>query len=94
MYIHILKLDRFTAQVINLYTKMPKKFAGENSKAVAARARKSEKAETERIKKEREKEDAEWMDNDKSLAKKQVSYAKNAKYTYIKKTEPDALAKY
>ena len=51
---------------------MPKKFAGENSKAAAAKAKKSEKAESERIKKEKEKEDAEWVDNDKSLGKKQV----------------------
>ena len=51
---------------------MPKKFAGENSKAAVAKARKSEKAESERAKKEKDKEDAEWIDNDKLLGKKQV----------------------
>ena len=51
---------------------MPKKFAGENSKAVAAKARKSEKAESDRAKKEKEKEDAEWADDNKSAKKKQV----------------------
>ena len=53
--------------------KMPKKFAGENSKAAAAKERKSEKAEAERLKKEKAAEDALWQDDDKSLAKKQVS---------------------
>ena len=33
---------------------MPKKFAGENSKAVAAKAKKSEKAEAEKLKKDKE----------------------------------------
>ena len=51
---------------------MPKKFAGENSKAAAARARKTEKAEAENLKKEKERGDAEWRDDDKSLKKKQV----------------------
>ncbi|CAH0724509.1 unnamed protein product, partial [Brenthis ino] len=50
---------------------MPKKFAGENSKAVAARQRK------ENIKQEKDQkvkklvEDAEWEDNDDKLKKKQ-----------------------
>ena len=51
---------------------MPKKFVGENSKAVAAKARKNEKAEAEKSKKEKEKLDAEWADDDKSAKKKQV----------------------
>jgi len=51
---------------------MPKKFAGENSKAVAAKARKAEKAEIEKNKKEKEIEDAKWADDDKSAKKKQV----------------------
>ena len=51
---------------------MPKKFVGENSKAVAAKARKSEKAEAEKSKKGKEKLDAEWADDDKSAKKKQV----------------------
>ena len=55
---------------------MPKKFAGENSKAAAAKARKAEKAEAENLKKEKEREDAEWRDDDKSLKKKQVGVDK------------------
>jgi len=51
---------------------MPKKFAGENSKAVAAKARKAEKAEIEKNKKEKEIEDAKWADDDKSAKKKQA----------------------
>ena len=75
---------------------MPKKFAGENSKAVAAKARKAEKAEVEKNKKEKEIEDAKWADDDKSAKKKQVhsipveirkfctTFLKNRKY-YISK---------
>ncbi|XP_041361080.1 coiled-coil domain-containing protein 124-like [Gigantopelta aegis] len=50
---------------------MPKKFKGENSKAVEARARKDAQkiAEQERIQKE--KEDALWVDEDKHVARKQ-----------------------
>jgi hypothetical protein len=50
---------------------MPKK--GENMKAVAAKQRKDEKASAEKAKKEKEIEDALWRDDDKHLAKKQVS---------------------
>ena len=53
---------------------MPKKFAGENSKAVAAKARKAEKAEVEKNKKEKEIEDAKWADDDKSTKKKLLLY--------------------
>ncbi|XP_075992035.1 coiled-coil domain-containing protein 124-B-like [Anticarsia gemmatalis] len=50
---------------------MPKKFAGENSKAVAARQRK-ENAKTEKDQKlKKMMEDAEWEDNDDKLKKKQ-----------------------
>ena len=59
---------------------MPKKFAGENSKAAAAKARKAEKAEAENLKKEKEREDAEWRDDDKSLKKKQVGVDKGMGY--------------
>jgi len=51
---------------------MPKKFIGENSKAVAAKARKSEKADAEKSKKDIQKEDADWADDDKSVKKKQA----------------------
>ena len=66
---------------------MPKKFAGENSKAVAAKAKKSEKAEAEKLKKDKEIEDAKWADDDKSAKKKQV----NVK-TYLVYIRPQFLA--
>lgn len=50
---------------------MPKKFQGENTKAVAARARKADAKATERARQEQEKEDAHWADDDKQAAKKQ-----------------------
>lgn len=49
---------------------MPKKFKGENSKAVEARERKAnQKAEADAKKKAAE-EDAYWADDDKHIAKK------------------------
>ena len=48
--------------------------SGENSKAVAARERKNEKANAEKAAKEKAAEDAKWADDDKSLAKKQVYF--------------------
>lgn len=50
---------------------MPKKFAGENSKAVAARARKASSKEAETLKKQKELEDAYWKDDEKHIVKKQ-----------------------
>lgn len=50
---------------------MPKKFSGENSKAVAARQRK-EDAKVEKDQKIKKMiEDAQWEDNDDKLKKKQ-----------------------
>lgn len=50
---------------------MPKKFVGENSKAVAARQRK-EDAKVEKTQKQKKAtEDAEWEDSDEKLKKKQ-----------------------
>lgn len=49
---------------------MPKKFVGENSKAVAARARKAAAKEAEHVKKAMEAEDKAWEDNDKQILKK------------------------
>jgi hypothetical protein len=46
---------------------------GENSKAVAAKEKKNEKDQKEKATKDRSAEDAKWVDDDKSLAKKQVS---------------------
>lgn len=49
---------------------MPKKFVGENSKAVVARARKAAMKEAETSKKVQEAEDKAWQDDDKQLQKK------------------------
>ena len=49
---------------------MPKKFKGENSKAVEARARKSAAKAQEEEAKQRAKEDEYWRDDDKHVAKK------------------------
>ncbi|XP_033120631.1 coiled-coil domain-containing protein 124-like [Anneissia japonica] len=49
---------------------MPKKFKGENSKAVIARARKEEARLLEKTRIEKEKEDEFWKDDDKHVAKK------------------------
>lgn len=50
---------------------MPKKFAGENSKAVVAKARKAAIREAEVAKKQKEIEDEYWRDDDKHLQRKQ-----------------------
>jgi len=50
---------------------MPKKFKGENSKAVEAKARKAAVHNAEKERLEREKEDALWADDDKHNARKQ-----------------------
>ncbi|BFZ01470.1 hypothetical protein BsWGS_04509 [Bradybaena similaris] len=50
---------------------MPKKFKGENSKAVEAKARKDAVKIAEAEKVEKEKEDALWQDDDKHIARKQ-----------------------
>lgn len=51
---------------------MPKKFTGENSKAVAARVRKTAAKEAEAAKKQKAIDDAYWEDNDKNMLKKQA----------------------
>ncbi|KAK7865154.1 hypothetical protein R5R35_002215 [Gryllus longicercus] len=50
---------------------MPKKFVGENSKAVAARARKAEANEKDAAKRQQQLEEEYWKDDDKHIAKKQ-----------------------
>ncbi|KAM3960931.1 coiled-coil domain-containing protein 124 [Aphomia sociella] len=50
---------------------MPKKFAGENSKAVAARQRKEDAKQEKDQKMKKIIEDAQWEDNDEKLKKKQ-----------------------
>ncbi|GMR53695.1 hypothetical protein PMAYCL1PPCAC_23890, partial [Pristionchus mayeri] len=55
-----------------LMFRMPKKFTGENSKAVAARARKEGAKEAEKEQKKKAAEDAYWADDDKNAMKKQA----------------------
>ena len=50
---------------------MPKKFKGENSKAVEARARKAAVQKDASEKKQQALEDEYWKDEDKHVAKKQ-----------------------
>ncbi|XP_063056087.1 coiled-coil domain-containing protein 124 isoform X1 [Engraulis encrasicolus] len=50
---------------------MPKKFQGENSKAVTARARKAEAKAVADARKQKEIEDALWEDNDKHVMRKE-----------------------
>ena len=57
---------------------MPKKFSGENSKAVAAKERKNQAATAKKEAQEKAKEDALWEDNDKHNAKKQVVHTTEA----------------
>lgn len=67
---------------------------GENSKAVAARARKAAAKEAENIKKAMEAEDKAWEDNDKQLLKKkqkQEELEKKRQQQLEKKAEAKAL---
>lgn len=50
---------------------MPKKFVGENSKAVAAKARKTAVKEQQQVEKKKQLEDQSWQDADKHVQKKQ-----------------------
>ncbi|EZA62609.1 Coiled-coil domain-containing protein [Ooceraea biroi] len=73
---------------------MPKKFVGENSKAVAARVRKAAAKEAETIKKAMEAEDKAWEDNNKQLLKKkqkQEELEKKRQQQLEKKAEAKAL---
>jgi len=49
---------------------MPKKFRGENSKAVEARARKAAQKEAETERKQQQVEDEYWKEDDKNVLKK------------------------
>ncbi|CAL8272425.1 unnamed protein product [Arctogadus glacialis] len=51
---------------------MPKKFQGENSKAVTAKARKAEAQAVTDARKKKEQEDALWTENDKHVLKKEA----------------------
>lgn len=73
---------------------MPKKFVGENSKAIAARARKAAAKEAETIKKALEAEDRAWQDDDKQLLKKkqkQEELEKKRQQQLEKKAETKVL---
>lgn len=59
---------------------MPKKFKGENSKAVEARERKMERKYAEEAKKKQQEEDKLWEDNDKHAGRKQQ---RKVRYSYI-----------
>lgn len=50
---------------------MPKKFSGENTKAVAARARREAVKKEEAERKKKAEEDAYWQDDDKNVTRKQ-----------------------
>ncbi|XP_029052263.1 coiled-coil domain-containing protein 124 [Osmia bicornis bicornis] len=73
---------------------MPKKFVGENSKAVAARARKAAAKEAENTKKALEAEEKAWKDDDKQVLKKkqrQEELEKKRQQQLEKKAEVKAL---
>ncbi|KAJ4435388.1 hypothetical protein ANN_18003 [Periplaneta americana] len=73
---------------------MPKKFVGENSKAAAARARKSAAKELENAKKQQQLEDEYWKDDDKHVARKQLrkeEQLKKKQELLDKKAESKAL---
>lgn len=73
---------------------MPKKFVGENSKAVAARARKAAAKEAENTKKALEEENRAWQDDDRQLLKKkqkQEEQEKKRLQQLEKKAEAKAL---
>lgn len=59
---------------------MPKKFVGENSKAVAARERKENVKLEKDQKLKKMVEDAAWDDNDEKLKKKQQKKVRNLLY--------------
>ena len=50
---------------------MPKKWKGDNPKAVEARERKESKKQADLERKQREKEDAYWRDDDKQAQRKE-----------------------
>ena len=49
---------------------MPKKFKGENSKAVDARNRKAAVQDEKKLNADKEAEDSSWADNDKNASRK------------------------
>lgn len=59
---------------------MPKKFQGENSKAVTARARKAEAKAVADARKKQQEEDALWEETDKHVLKKEQRKVGNASF--------------
>ncbi|CAG9855508.1 unnamed protein product [Phyllotreta striolata] len=73
---------------------MPKKFATENTKAVAARDRKKQAKDDAAVKKQKEVEDAYWKDDDKQVQKKQQrkeAEEKKKQEALLRKAEAKAL---
>lgn len=73
---------------------MPKKFVGENSKAVVARQRKSASKEADTVKKQKDEEDASWKDDDKRVNRKmqrQEDMERKKQQQVEKKAEKKAL---
>ena len=56
---------------VKLFYLMPKKWKGDNPKAVEARERKESKKQADLERKQREKEDAYWRDDDKQAQRKE-----------------------
>ena len=61
---------------------MPKKLST-NPKAEAARERKADKKQQEKLRHEREREDANWKDDDKQNAKKQQRKVRNNENLFV-----------
>ncbi|KAJ8953206.1 hypothetical protein NQ314_007391 [Rhamnusium bicolor] len=73
---------------------MPKKFATENTKAVAARERKKQAKDEATVKKQKEIDEAYWKDNDKQIQKKQQkkeAEEKKRQEALLRKAEAKAL---
>ena len=62
---------------------MPKKFVGENSKAVVARARKAEALNEKLAAKQKAEEDAFWEDDNKQIKKKQQRKVNKRSISYM-----------
>lgn len=74
---------------MHCFLRMPKKFHGENTKAVTARARKEAVRQTEKANKEKEIEDAYWADDNKTAIRKQQRKVRlvQFKFNFISKIQ-------
>ena len=68
-FVSVFEIIVYLERLLCTTSSMPKKFASENSKAVAAKDRKNEKAALEKSAKQKKAEDEYWADDDKSLGK-------------------------